>query len=397
MGIAATDSQSLPNEKDQVPNLDPLKSKKVQGRRTNWSQIVPVLTLILVIIAFSFASEAFLTQRNLTNLSRQVSVNCILAFGMTMIILLGAIDLSIGSLLALGSVTAGLLQVNMHLNQWGVSGAVLTLLAVAAVCGTVGAFNGGLVSRFKMPSFVVTLGMFVIARGLALILSGGSKISPLSDDYRWVGTSFVSKNVSSILIVLATIGLGAYFALTQKSPKRWWQLGTTLAVGGVCYWIFSGYHGIPLPVLLMACVFGIVYFALNRTTFGRSLYAIGGNPEAARLCGLRVPFFFFAAFVIMGILVGLAALIEGGRIDAGDPTAGNLYELDAIAAVVIGGTSLNGGVGTVGGTLLGSFLMGTLNNGMSLMNIQTNLQMVIKGLIIISAVLMDVLSKKTSK
>lgn len=368
----------------------------VQRHSIHWSRLVPVFTLILIVIGFSLATDAFLTDRNLTNLSRQVAVNCILAFGMTCIILLGAIDLSIGSVLALGSVVAGLLQVNAGWNLSGIPGAVLTFLCVAGVCASVGAFTGGMVARFKMPPFVVSLGVFVIARGLALIFSGGSKIAPLSDEYRWVGTSFIPPSWSLLLIsVVALAAIGN--ELSEKSSRTWWKILLIGALAAACIRVFYFDRGIPSPVFIMGLVFGAVYFLLNRTTFGRFIYAIGGNPEAARLCGIRVPWVYFFVFVLMGVLVALAAIIEGGRIDAGDPNAGNLYELDAIAAVVIGGTSLQGGVGTVGGTLLGAFLMGTVNNGMSLMNIPTNYQMVIKGLIIVLAVWMDVMSKKTSR
>ncbi|MBN8555342.1 MAG: inner-membrane translocator [Deltaproteobacteria bacterium] len=369
-----------------------MKILKKSFSRAQLMELVPIFTLIVLLIVFHYQSEAFLTQRNLTNLFRQVSVNCILAFGMTAIILLGAIDLSIGSVLALGSVVAGLMQVDFGMNQAGISGALLTIAAVVGVCALTGAFTGSMVAKFKMPSFVVTLGIFVIARGLALILSGGSKIAPLSESYRWLGTSFVSPDSSLALILIVSLLACIFFAF-QSGAKKWLEIILVIVAAAALSWIFYGYQGIPVPVLFMSATFAGIYFLLNKTTFGRSIYAIGGNPEAARLCGIRVPLIFFATFVLMGTLVAFAAIIEGGRIDAGDPTGGNLYELDAIAAVVIGGTSLQGGVGTVTGTLLGAFLMGTLNNGMSLMNIPTNYQMVIKGMIIILAVLMDVLSK----
>jgi ABC-type xylose transport system permease subunit len=355
-------------------------------------QFVPIFTLLVLVIVFHFQSEAFLTQRNLTNLFRQVSVNCILAFGMTVIILLGAIDLSIGSVLALGSVVAGLTQVNFGFNQSALMGSLCTIAAVIGVCVLVSAFSGSIIAKFKMPSFVVTLGVFVIARGVALILSGGSKIAPLSESYRWLGTSFVSPESSLALILLVSILACVYFAF-QSGTKKWFEVVLVLAGATFLSWIFYGYQGIPIPVLLMAGAFAAIYFLLQKTTFGRSVYAIGGNPEAARLCGIPVSSIIFISFVLMGVLISFAAIIESGRMDAGDPTAGNLYELDAIAAVVIGGTSLQGGTGSVGGTLLGAFLIGTVNNGMSLMNIPTNYQMVIKGSIIILAVLMDVLSK----
>lgn len=379
-----------------TPNSTPQLVTAPLRTPIHWSRLVPIFTLVLVAIAFSLSTEAFLSERNLTNLSRQVSVNCILAFGMTCIILLGAIDLSIGSVLALGSVIGGLMQVNAGWNQAGLPGALMTFGVVLAVCGAVGAFTGGMVARFKIPPFVVSLGVFVIARGLALILSGGSKISPLSDHYRWIGTSFVPP-LQSLVIILIGAGLATANVLAGQRDRLWGRLGLIWLVALACIQVFYSYQGIPTPVLLMAIVFLGVYFLLTRTTFGRFIYAIGGNPEAARLCGIRVPLIYFFVFVLMGFLVALSAIIEGGRIDAGDPNAGNLYELDAIAAVVIGGTSLQGGVGTVGGTLLGAFLMGTVNNGMSLMNIPTDFQMVIKGLIIILAVWMDVVSKKSHR
>lgn len=387
---------AVPKAVMEMTEIDEAKTVLKAKTEFNWSRWVPILTLIAVVIGFSLVEDSFLTQRNLTNLSRQVAVNCILAFGMTCIILLGAIDLSIGSVLALGSVVASLLQVNGGLNQEGVWGAIITIFAVLAVCGSVGAFTGGMVSRFKMPPFVVSLGVFVIARGIALILSNGTKISPLSEPYRWIGHSFVSPALS-LGIILAVAGLWTFLVIAGRSPKLWLNLGLIVLFGGSAWWVFAQYQGIPTPVLVMCIIFGVTYFILNKTTIGRFVYAIGGNPEAARLCGIRVSLITFLTFTYMGLLVALAAIIEGGRLDAGDPTAGNLYELDAIAAVVIGGTSLTGGIGTVGGTLLGAFLMGTVNNGMSLMNIPTNWQMVIKGLIIIGAVLTDVLSKKNTR
>lgn len=364
-------------------------------KNISWGQWVPLITFLIIVLGFSIASESFLTARNLTNLIRQISVNAILASGMTMIILLGAIDLSIGSLLAFGGVVGGLLQVFAGLNNQSWLGAAVSMLGVLALCGSVGAFSGFFVSKFKMPSFVVTLGVLVIARGLALILSQGSKISPLSLEYRLAGTSFVPPTESMILLGLVALLASAYFAV--KRQDRWiLRFAATWVLVGLSMWIFS-HEGIPVPVLIMAFVFGFISFVLSRTSFGRKVYAVGGNPEAARLCGIRVSGVYFWSFVTMGILVGLASIIESGRIDAGDPNAGNLYELDAIAAVVIGGTSLQGGVGSVKGTLLGSFLIGTLNNGMSLLNVPTNFQMVIKGVIIVLAVLSDTLSKGSEK
>lgn len=366
--------------------------------KLNWGKWVPVITLLVLFLAFSLTEEAFLTDRNLTNLARQVSVNGILACGMTLIILLGAIDLSLGSVLALGAVVGALMQQNLGFYQGGWEGAVICSLGAIAVCTLCSSTTGFLVSRFAIPSFVVTLGLLVTARGLALIFSDGSRIGPLSESYRWLGTGFLSPLISLILIV-ATAVICCVKVLLDKDEIKWkiLKIFSVVAISGMLLKIFYGYQGIPVPVLALGIVFVVIAFILKQTIFGRYIYAIGGNREAARLCGIRVPVITFGVYVLMGILVGLASLIESGRIDAGDPNAGNLYELDAIAAVVIGGTSLSGGVGSVGGTLLGALLMGTLNNGMSLMNIETNRQMVIKGVIIVVAVLIDVVSSKKAK
>lgn len=369
--------------------------RTAQPKKFDWGAVVPIFTLIFLFVFFALQEASFLTPTNLTNLSRQVSVSCILAFGMTIIILLGAIDLGIGSLLALGSVTAGLLQVNAGLNQEGPLGAAVSMAAVLGVCGTFGAFTGFMVSRLKMPPFVVTLGILVMARGLALILSGSSRIAPLSDSYAWIATSFLPPTFSAVLIIgIAALAM-AYFIFQSRKYLPVKLLVTATIAAGLC-WVFWE-KGIPGPVVVMSIVFGLVYFLLNWTTYGRYVYAIGGNPEAARLCGIRVPLVLFLSFVLMGLFVGLSAIIESGRLAAGDPNAGNLYELDAIAAVVIGGTSLQGGIGSVQGTLIGAILIGTLNNGLSLMDVPTNYQMIIKGLIIIFAVLMDVSSKKGNR
>jgi len=313
-----------------------------------------------------------------------------------MIILIGSIDLSIGSVLALGAVVGALLQQRMGFMNSGVLGALASAAGAFSVCVLIGSFTGFMVSRFKIPSFVVTLGLLVMARGAALILTDGSRIGPLSDSYRWLGTGFLSKEYSLFLILFLAVSLVAH-GVWKGGRGKWLRILTIILISGLSLSVFYGYQGIPVPVLAMAAVFAMTYFLLEKTVFGRYIYAIGGNPEAARLCGIRVPTVVFSIYAIMGLLIGLSAMIESGRIDAGDPNAGNLYELDAIAAVVIGGTSLQGGVGRVTGTILGSILIGTLNNGMSLMNIETNRQMVIKGAIIIFAVWIDVVSKRKGR
>ena len=297
--------------------------------------------LVLVCVGLALANEFFLTQRNMVNVLRQASINGILAIGMTFVILTRGIDLSVGSVVALaGVVSASFASTSATA---AVSGAPHpTLLAIAVGLGTgilAGAVNGWLVARHKVPAFVVTLGMLSAARGLTLIYSGGRPIPGLSDGYRALGTADL--------------------------------------------------FGIPMPVVLFAGVFLGAWFVLEATRFGRHVYAAGGNPHAARVSGIRVERVRMAVYVISGALAGLAGMILAARTGSALPQAGIAYELDAIAAVVIGGTSLAGGVGRVTGTLIGALLIAVVNNGLDLMGVESYYQQVIKGGLIVAAVMLD--------
>jgi len=358
---------------------------------------IPLLTLLLLILAFSLAHDAFLTERNLTNLFRQVSVNCILAFGMTLVILIGGIDLSVGSVLALCAVGAGLLQRDGGFADFGMMGTLATGAAILAIGALTGGAIGGMVSKLKMPAFVASLGLFAIARGLAHISSGSNQITGFSSSFRWIGDSSLSPFLSLILISGAAIFAISFpilkIARKGEAFRSLAKIFAILVLSICALKIFYGHEGIPISVLVTAVLFFVFYVVLNHSVWGRSLYALGGNPEAARLCGIPVERFVFLTYVVMGLCVGLAAWVECGRLATADPRGGALYELDAIAAVVIGGTSLRGGVGRIEGTLLGALLIGTLSNGMSLMNVESNYQNVIKGLIILGAVFIDLASK----
>jgi ribose/xylose/arabinose/galactoside ABC-type transport system permease subunit len=281
----------------------------------------------------SLLSPAFLTAQNGINVLRQISINAILAIGVTYVILTGGIDLSLGSALALTGVLAATFA---HPETYP----LIVPIAVGILGGAlIGILNGLVITRFRVAPFIVTLGMMTIARGGALIVSKGRPVSNLSSSFNFIGSG-------SIL-------------------------------------------GVPAPVLILAGVFAVSYFILSRTTFGRYVYAVGGNEEAARASGINTHRIKIAAYSICAGLAGLAGVIQASRITTGQPNAGIAYELDAIAAVVIGGTSLSGGVGSVTGTLLGALLIGTLNNGLDLLNVSSYYQQVVKGLIIIGAVILD--------
>ncbi len=299
------------------------------------------IALAVMCVTLAVISENFLSTRNILNVLRQTSINGILAIGMTFVILTRGIDLSVGSVVAFAGLVAASLATTATTGMVG-NGPYPALLAIAAglVVGMAcGAVSGVIVSRFHVPAFVATLGMLSAARGLALIYSGGRPIPSLTDEFRWIGTGSVG--------------------------------------------------GIPVPIFLLLGTFAAAHFVLTQTRFGRHIYAVGGNPHAAKVSGLPVRRIRFFVYVIAGGLAGLAGMVLAARTGSALPQAGIAYELDAIAAVVIGGTSLAGGVGRVTGTLIGALLIGVMNNGLDLMGVESYYQQVIKGILIVAAVMLD--------
>lgn len=296
-------------------------------------QLGLLIALLLICAALSFATPAFLTIPNLLNLVRQVSINGILAVGVTYVLLTGGVDLSLGSLVALTGVVAACFA---HPQQYPVGVPVLMGVLAGAGCG---AINGLVVTQGRVAPFVVTLGMMTGARGLALVISGGRPVSNLSAEFNRIGGSDVG--------------------------------------------------GIPIPILVFLSVALASHVFLKNFKLGRYIYAVGGNESAARASGVGVKAVKVFAYTVCAALAGLAGVVLASRITTGQPNAGVGYELDAIAAVVIGGTSLSGGVGGVGGTVLGALLMGVINNGLDLLNVSSYYQQIVKGVIIVGAVWMD--------
>ena len=299
------------------------------------------LAFLLLVAILSVSNEFFLTPGNISNVLLQTSINGVLAIGMTFVILTRGIDLSVGSVVALaGMVSASFVTSSATAGIAGAPYPMVVALAVGILVGVgCGALVGLIVSRFSVPAFVATLGMLSAARGATLIYGGGRPVPALSPEFRWIGT------------------------------------GNIL--------------GIPMPVILLAVVFLVSWWVLTRTRFGRYIYAVGGNPHAAKTSGLNVTRIRFMVYVISGALSGLAGMILSARTGSALPQAGIAYELDAIAAVVIGGTSLSGGVGRVTGTLIGALIIGVMNNGLDLMGIQSYYQQVLKGALIVGAVMLD--------
>lgn len=302
-----------------------------------------IIALLALCIVLTILSDKFFTPENGWNIMRQISINVCISVGMTLIILTRGIDLSVGSILALsGAIAAGLLKYGIQIPSldlyigFTVLGAILAGISVG---GVLGVFNGTMITRFKVPPFVATLAMLTIARGATMLWTGGFPITGLGDYFAFIGTG--------------------------------WFLG------------------VPMPVWITVIVVAIAVVVTKKTKFGRHIYAIGGNESAARLSGININKIIIWVYALAGILAAVGGIILTSRLDSAQPNAGMSYELDSIAAVVIGGTSLSGGRGTIMGTVQGALIIGVLNSGLVLLNVSPFWQQIIKGLVILIAVIMD--------
>ena len=318
------------------------------NRKELFARFQSLIALVVMVVALSLLSDKFLTVPNGRNILLQISVNLCLSIGMTLIILTGGIDLSVGAILGLaGAVAAGLLKNGLALNWLGVQlqftpfGAVIAGVLVGLGLGW---FNGFAITRFRLPPFVATLGMLSIARGLTMLWTGGFPVTDLGTKFGFIGAGF---------------------------------------------WL-----GVPMAVWICIALVAVFYIVSLHTTLGRYIYAVGGSERASWFAGLRVDNIKVWVYTLGGGLAAVAGLIVTARLDAADPKAGLGYELDSIAAVVIGGTSLSGGRGSILGTVLGCLLIGVLNNGLFLLNVSPFWQQVIKGFVILAAVAIDRASRK---
>jgi D-xylose transport system permease protein len=366
-----------------------------------------VFALIAIWVYFHYSTnQIFLEPRNFSNLMRQTAVTGVLAVGMLMVIVTGQIDLSVGSVVGLAGGIAAIAQ------GWLGWGLIPSLAAGIATGIAIGGAQGALTAYVNIPAFIVTLGGLLAWRGVILGLSRGETIPLRLLSFKSIGQGYVGPIVGW---VIAAIAVGAITLMTVSRSRARRRhglgataLGTTLArvlvpvvvVLGFIYMMNSyelapGIHaGIPNPVIIFLAIALAGAFLTQNTTFGRYLYAIGGNPEAARLSGINIQKHILAVFCIMGALAGVASIIYTARVGSASPDAGQLLELDAIAACVIGGTSLMGGRGTVFGAILGALIMASLDNGMSLKNVEPYMQNIIKGAILVAAVGLDMAGRK---
>lgn len=311
-----------------------------------WRELIyslgALLGLILLCVVLSVLSPHFLTVRNLMNIARQSAVNSLISVGMLLAILTAGIDLSVGSILALATTSMGILVVNFGLNPF------LGMLVCLGIGALLGAINGLMLTKLHLPHpFIATLGMMNIARGLALIITDATPVSGFPKSIQFLGAAFIGP--------------------------------------------------VPVSFILVLVVFSLFHIFLNRTAIGRYIYAVGGNIEAARLSGINVDRILTIVYTLSGLMAALGGLVLVGRVNAAYPLAGLGYELDAIAAAIIGGASFFGGVGTVWGTLIGAMIMAVLRNGLNLLGVSADLQTVAIGVVIVAAVYIDVLRRRAAK
>ncbi len=390
----------------------PAAAARAAGRnviKANLRQYGMLLSLFAIMVFFEIATNGTLLRPlNLTNLVLQNSYIAIMALGMLLVIVTGHIDLSVGSVAGFVGALAAVMLV-----QWGVPlapAAVLCILAGALI----GAGQGYFVAYVRIPSFIVTLAGMLVFRGLMLTVLGGQSVGPFPVAFQRLSSGFLPEflpeldgvRVSSLLIGLA-VGV-LLVVLNVRARARRKQHGieiepagffvvknaVMLAVIGGLTWLIVSHRGLPNVLVVMAVLIALYGFVTTRTTIGRQVFAVGGNEKAAKLSGIGTQRLTFLTFVNMGVLAALAGLIFAARLNTATPKAGTGFELDTIAACFIGGASAYGGVGTVAGAIIGAFIMGVMNNGMSILGIGIDFQQVIKGLVLLGAVCVDVYNQR---
>ncbi|WP_347253650.1 xylose ABC transporter permease XylH [Leminorella grimontii] len=379
---------------------DTPKAAPPKPKRVNLQVFVMLAAIVVIILFFSVATDgAYISPRNISNLLRQTAITGVLAVGMVFVIISAEIDLSVGSMMGLLGGAAAIFDVWLG---WPLPLTIVVTLAAGLVLG---AWNGWWVAYRKVPSFIVTLAGMLAFRGILVGITNGTTVSPTSAAMSQIGQSYLPNGIGfgigfAVMALFVIwqwrqrahrVALGLPVAGASSDVGRQ-SLTAVILLGAI--WLLNDYRGVPTPVLILAALMMVGIFMATRTAFGRRIYAIGGNIDAARLSGINVERTKLAVFAINGLMVAIAGLILSSRLGAGSPSAGNIAELDAIAACVIGGTSLSGGVGSVAGAVMGAFIMASLDNGMSMLDVPTFWQYIVKGTILLLAVWMDSATKK---
>lgn len=370
-----------------------------------------VLALIAVFLIFAVMTGGKnMSPANINNLIMQNGYVVILAVGMLLCVLTGNIDLGVGSIVALCGATVGILMIDCHTNMWV---AILAALAVGVLAGM---FVGLFVSKLSIPPFIVTLATMLMGRGLTYTLLKAQTKGPLPTSYTYIGAGFLptmkipfgngTLDVVSIIVAgIATVLVIMAELKSINTKKKYgfpinplWQIIIKEAVILMIVWFFfyklSRYNGIPFVLVIMGVLVGLYHFITSKTVAGRQIYALGGNAKAAKLSGINTEKVFFWVYTNMGILSAIAGIVLSARNASATPKAGDGFEMDAIASCYIGGAATSGGIGTIIGAVVGAFIMGILNNGMSLYGWSTDIQKIVKGAVLLGAVTVDLLSKR---
>lgn len=377
--------------------------------KLNVRQYSMIIALVLIVVFFQILTGGTLLKPlNITNIILQNSYILVLAVGMVLVIITGHIDLSVGSIAAFIGAISAILMVNMNMNP------VLVVIISLLLGALIGAWQGFWVAYVGIPAFIVTLAGMLLFRGLTLVVLKGQSIAPFPESFQKISTGFIPNpfggdfHTTSMIIgllvsfIIIALEWSNYHSQVKYQfdvlPKKLFysKIIILFLIINVFTYVLATYRGIPNILVILLVIIAAYTFLMKKTIIGRHIYAVGGNLKAAELSGVKTKQITFGVFVNMGVLAALSGLIFAARLNAATPKAGNLFELDAIAAVFIGGASAYGGVGTVIGAIVGGLVMGVMNNGMSILGLGIDWQQAIKGLVLLIAVAFDILSKKKS-
>lgn len=371
-------------------------AKAIQEKgKVNLKSYIMIIALLVIAAVFCILTDGiFVYPRNISTLARQTTVVGVISIAMMFIIVANHIDLAIGVVLGCCGTICAVLHVWLG---WGTFPTIIVVLIFGAL---IGCFNGFWVAYRKVPAFIATLGTMLIAKGIRLGIGQGQTISPMSPSMSYIGTGYLSVTVSWIVGAVGAL-LVAYTIYNDRKSKIKYGIPAgslykdiakivafAIIIMGMT-WVFNAYRGFPAPVIILAVLAIIFHFVATKTTYGRSVYAIGGNEEAANLAGIKTKLVTFQMFVIGGVLAAAAGIIMTARLDAATASSGDGMELDAIASCVIGGVSMNGGTGSIPGVMVGALIMASLDNGMSLINLESFWQYIVKGIVLVLAVWVD--------
>ena len=387
--------------------LAPVKPDFMRFIRANVRDYALLLSLLAIMLFFQFTTGGTLFKPiNLTNLILQNSYIVIMALGMLLVIVAGHIDLSVGSVSGFIGSVAAVMMVTWKLDPF------LSSVACIVLGGLIGGAQGYFIAYFKIPAFIVTLAGMLVFKGLALTVLGGASVGPFPKEFQLLSSGFVPDliaagtfNWTGVIVGVAVTLLIIFFnfrarqnqqkhGLADEPPVIFLARNLLITVAFLAFtYLMASYKGLPNVLIVMFALIALFMFITTRTTFGRRIYAMGGNEKASKLSGINTERLTFMTFAIMGALAALAGLVFAARLNVATPKAGQGFELEVIAACFIGGAATTGGVGKVVGAVIGAFIIGVMNNGMSIMGIGIDLQQVIKGLVLLAAVMFDVYNK----